>query len=119
MDALRVAACCAQAADEKKADGIAILDVRDLTDITDYFVICTGMNDRQIRVIADETQGQLKKAGIHRLGLEGYGEARWVLLDLGDVVFHIFDPQARAFYDLEMLWGDAPRVEWQADEADH
>ena len=98
---------CADAADSKKAADIVILDLRKLTYITDYFVICSGSSTTQISAIAD---GIGQKAGIHPSHIEGQAEASWVLMDYGDVVVHIFDEQTRAHYALEKLWGDAARI---------
>ncbi len=100
----------AQAADDKKASDILILDLRGLTYITDYFVICSGSNPAQIGAVADWIEQTLAKTGVHPSHIEGQAEASWVLMDYGDVVVHIFDEQARVYYNLEKLWGDAPRV---------
>jgi ribosome-associated protein len=88
-----------------------VLDVAELLVITDYFVIATGNTDRQVKVIAEEVEKRLKDAGLRTVGTEGEQEAVWVLLDFGDVVVHVFQPQEREFYRLEKLWGTAPRVE--------
>lgn len=79
--------------------------------ITDYFVICTGSNDRQVKVIAEEVEKRLKEAGLPAVGREGEREAQWILLDFGDVVVHVFQPAEREFYRLEKLWGTAPRLD--------
>jgi ribosome-associated protein len=88
-----------------------VIDVAELLVITDYFVICTGANDRQVKTIADEVEKRLKEAGLRTIGREGEREAMWVLLDFGDLVVHVFQPQEREFYRLEKLWSTAPRVE--------
>ncbi len=88
-----------------------MLDVRDVTTFTDYFVISTGANARQIQAIADEIVKQLKQAGELPASLEGYENAEWVLIDYGDFVVHIFSPKTRVFYDLERLWRDARPVQ--------
>lgn len=88
-----------------------MLDVRDVTTFTDYFVISTGANARQIQAIADEIVKQLKQAGELPSSLEGYENAEWVLIDYGDFVVHIFSPKTRVFYDLERLWRDARPVQ--------
>ncbi len=90
--------------------------MRGRIDFADYFVICTGMNERQIRSMTGDLARELKNEGIRRRGVEGKTEAKWVLFDLGDVIVHVFSQEARGFYDLEMLWGDAERVEWAAGE---
>jgi len=86
--------------------------------ITDYFVICTGRNDRQVKTIADEVEDRLRvELGVKPIGREGVREARWILLDFVDVVVHIFQPDERDFYRLEKLWGDAPRLALPEDVA--
>lgn len=99
-----------QAAHKKKAQDIRVLDVRGLSMVTDYFVICSGNSRTQVEAIADTIQEDLEPAGITILGLEGKRDGRWVLLDLGDVVVHIFHKDEREFYQLERLWGDAPHI---------
>ena len=90
-----------------------MLDLRKLSDVTDYFVICTGDNRRQLGAIQGRLCGEHKAFGIRTPRVEGEQGSSWILLDLGDVVVHLFDPDARKFYDLELLWGDAPRVTWK------
>ena len=106
--ALAVAA--AELAGERHCADIVVLDLRKVTDITDYFVIATGTSDRQMRSVADEIAGQAKPQGFPLFGRAGYERGSWVLLDFVDVVVHIFDKQSRGYYDLEMLWGDAKRL---------
>jgi ribosome-associated protein len=89
-----------------------VLDVREATSFTDYFVIATGANARQIQAIGDEITQQLKRRGESPASLEGYKNAEWVLIDYGDFVIHIFSPKARDYYDLERLWRDAKPVKW-------
>ncbi len=104
------------AASDKKAEDIIAIDVHELLVVTDYFVICTGRNDRQVRVIADEIEDQLReKGGIKPIGREGADEGKWLLLDFGDLVIHVFQPEERDFYRLEKLWGDAPRLALPAE----
>lgn len=88
-----------------------MLDLRDVTSFTDYFVICTGGNQRQIQAIADEVTAGLKQEGQRPISLEGYDQAEWVLADYGDFLVHIFSEQARSYYDLERLWRNAKPVE--------
>ena len=102
---------CARAALDHKAIDLAILEVKNLSSFTDYFVISSGNSDRQVQAIASHIEEKLGKQGLHPLGIEGKREGRWVLLDYGDVVIHIFYHPIRDFYDLERLWSDAPRVE--------
>lgn len=105
------AVLAASAASDKKAEDIIVIEVADLLVVTDYFVIATGRNDRQVKTIADEVEDQLReRAGIKPIGREGQDEGKWVLLDFGDLVIHVFQPEEREFYRLEKLWGDAPRV---------
>lgn len=99
--------------DEKKAEEIVVLDVRKLTFVADFFVLCTTRNERQSRAIADGITTEFKKRGVRCLGSEGYTEGRWVLQDFGDVIVHIFHRETRSFYDLESLWADARRVKWK------
>jgi len=100
-----------KAARAKKAIDLRVLDLRGLASFTDYFVICTGSNPRQIQAISDEVQRLLLQAGEKPIGTEGYENAQWVLLDFGDFLVHVFSPEARQYYDLERLWRHAPAVE--------
>ena len=99
------------AAGEKKAIEPVVLDLRDIASFTDYFVIVSGQNDRQVQAISDEIYEQLKKAGETAARVEGYKTAEWILLDYGDFVVHVFERKARQFYDLERLWRESKRVE--------
>lgn len=92
---------------EKKASDILILDLRSLTSITDFFVICSGDSNTQVKAISDHIFEELKKDKIHPWHIEGYTNQEWILIDYVDVVAHIFQPQKREFYGLERLWGDA------------
>jgi ribosome-associated protein len=98
------------AAAEKKAIDIVVLDLREIASFTDYFIIASGTNERQVQAISDEVVETLKKAGEPVLRVEGYKTAEWILLDCGDFVVHIFAEQARKFYDLERLWRESKRV---------
>jgi ribosome-associated protein len=110
-DSREWALVAARAADSKKAGDIIIQEVRRLLLITDYFVIVTGVNNRQVDAITEAVEEALRKeAGIKPIGREGMGEQTWVLLDYGDIVVHIFQPELREFYRLESLWSDAPLV---------
>jgi ribosome-associated protein len=99
-----------RAADDKKALDLVVLDVGEVASFTDYFLITSGTNARQVQAISDEVVERLKKVGRRPARVEGYRGAEWVLLDYGDFVFHIFEEKARRFYDLERLWRDAGRV---------
>lgn len=100
----------AHAAAEKKATDVIVLDVASTIVITDYFIIASGSTDRQVRAIAEEIEDRLREAGLRAIGREGEREAKWILLDFGDIVAHIFQPDERGFYRLEKLWSDAGRV---------
>jgi ribosome-associated protein len=103
----------ARAADSKLGDQTVILSVGDALGITEAFVITSGGNARQVRTIADEVELQLKKAeGRAPIRIEGLDDARWVLMDYGDFLVHVFVDEAREYYDLEHLWADAPRIAW-------
>ena len=103
----------ARAADSKLGEQTVILSVGDALGITEAFVITSGGNARQVRTIADEVELQLKKGeGRAPIRIEGLDDARWVLMDYGDFLVHVFLEEAREFYDLEHLWADAPRVAW-------
>lgn len=101
----------AKAALNIKAADLLILDLSKLTSFTDYFVVCTGYSDRQVCAIADEVIKKMKTAGIVPLGIEGYDQGHWVLIDFGSVVVHVFHPESRAFYEIEKMWADAELVE--------
>ncbi|WP_134687180.1 ribosome silencing factor [Brevibacillus migulae] len=102
------------AAEEKKAENLITLDIQNLSVIAEYFVICHGNNERQVQAIVKEIQEQAHKNGYNVRGVEGLDEGRWVLVDLGDVVVHVFHREEREFYNIERLWGDAPRVSFDA-----
>lgn len=102
----------ASAAVSKKAIDPVVLDVAETLVITSYFVIVSGKSDRQVAAIAEQVEEALRsKAGVKPIGREGEREGKWVLLDFGDVVVHIFQPEERDFYRIEKLWPDAPRLE--------
>jgi ribosome-associated protein len=98
------------AASEKKAVEPIVLDLREIASFTDYFVITSGTNARQVQAIADAVIEELKKKGTRALRTEGYNTGEWVLVDYGDFIVHVFDGKSRQFYDLERLWRDAVRV---------
>lgn len=115
LEPREIALLAAEAAADKKASDIVVLDVAETLVITAYFVIATGASDRQVKSIADEIEDQLRERGhVKPIGREGEREAKWVLLDFGDVVVHVFQPEERDFYRLEKLWSDAPRLELPA-----
>ncbi len=101
----------AEIADENRGTDIVILDMRDQTSMFDFFVIASGTSRRQLHAMAEEIAVTFKRElGERRLGMEGHDESRWTLLDYGDLVVHLFEPETRAYYDLENLWGHAKRV---------
>jgi ribosome-associated protein len=108
----------ARTADDNRGRNIVILDLSELTSVFDYFVIATGTSRRQLHAISEEIDHALEQGmGDHRMGIEGYEESRWILLDYGDVVFHIFDQETRDYYALEELWGQAKRVPFEPRES--
>ncbi|HND51558.1 MAG TPA: ribosome silencing factor [Pirellulaceae bacterium] len=113
---LERAKAAARVALDNEAKDVLLLDMREITPLFDYFVIATGRSGRQVRAIADEVETLLKKEyHDERRGTEGYRDSRWVVLDFGDLVVHLFDAAARDFYRLEELWADAPRVDLKTD----
>ena len=96
-----------KAASDKKASDIVVMDMREISPSTDYFVICSANTATQVRAIADNIEDELSEAGVEFNHKEGYREGEWVLLDFGDVVAHVFMQEAREYYALEQLWGDA------------
>ena len=101
----------AQSALEKKACDLVVMEVRELTSIADYFIICSGRSDRQVQSIAQGIGENLRQAGLSPASVEGANRGHWVLMDFSDVIVHIFYEPVREFYDLDGLWGDAPRID--------
>ncbi len=99
-----------EAAQSKKAEDIAVLDLKDVATFTDTFVICSGLNPRQNQAISDEIETQLKQEGLRAASIEGYQQAEWILMDYGYFIIHIFSRRARDYYELERLWKSARRV---------
>lgn len=107
-----VARAAAQAAYDKKAEDIVALDLTELSDVCDYFLIATGFNNRQVDTIVDEVEEKVAAAcGEHPFSIEGRDQRTWILMDYGSVVVHVFTPEAREYYRLEKLWGDAPKLD--------
>ena len=104
-----------RAAGEKKAVDTVVLDLREIASFTDFFVITSGTNERQVQAISDAVSERLKEAGSGAARVEGYKTAEWILLDYGDFIVHVFDEKARRFYDLERLWRESKRVELPVD----
>ncbi len=111
-DVKRQVADAISACQEKKAEEITVLELeKNSGAFTDYFVVCSGTNPRQIQAISDEVEERLEKAGLRPTHVEGYNQAEWVLLDYVDFVVHVFSEKARKYYDLERLWKSAKRLE--------
>ena len=112
---LRLALAAARTAAENRGRDVTVLDLRDLTAIVDYFVIATGTSRRQLHAISEEVDRVLQEElGDQRMGIEGYSESRWIVLDYGTVMVHLFDDETRSYYDLENLWAEAKRVDLTA-----
>lgn len=111
MNSKDLARVAAKACDDKRGDDIVLLDMQSVSLIADYFLICEGTNERQVQAIARAVKEQAEENGIEVKRMEGFDKARWVLVDLGDVVCHIFHREDRDYYNLERLWGDAPLEE--------
>ncbi|MEH6946715.1 ribosome silencing factor [Peribacillus asahii] len=105
----------AKAADDKRAEDIVALNVQGISLIADYFLICHGNSEKQVQAVAREMKEKAEEAGVDVKRLEGFDEAKWVLVDMGDVVAHIFHRDERLYYNLERLWGDAPREDVQSE----
>ena len=116
-DACQFAVEIARIAHDHKSEQVTVFDLRGLSPITDFVVVGTGTSDRQMRTVADMIVDYGKKIGQRPFGVCGYENGVWVLLDYVDVVFHIFMRGYREYYDLELLWGDAPRLEWKRLES--
>jgi ribosome-associated protein len=100
-----------KAALEKKAVNVVVLDLRHTPAFTDFFVLCSGQNARQVKAIADNVEEALRAAKVRPAHIEGYDRSEWVLMDFFNFIVHVFSPQTREFYALERLWGDAERIE--------
>jgi ribosome-associated protein len=104
-------AAAVRAALDKKAVDVVVLDLRNTPAFTDFFVLCSGLNQRQVKAIADAVEDALRGAKVRPAHVEGYDRAEWVLMDFFNFIVHVFTPQTREFYSLERLWGDAERIE--------
>jgi ribosome-associated protein len=105
------------AALDKKAHDVVVLDLRGTQAFTDFFVLCSGLNQRQVKAIADAVESALRAAKVRPAHVEGYDRAEWVLMDFFTFIVHVFTPQTRAFYALERLWGDAERIDVSEETA--
>ena len=110
--ARELAVQAARIAHDDNAEDVLILDLRSISPVTDYFVIATGTSDRQLRAVSDEIAAYGKANGQRVWHVAGRDSGDWILLDFVDVVVHLFERSKRAFYDLELIWGEAPRVDW-------
>jgi ribosome-associated protein len=110
MESKEILEIAVKACDEKKAENIIALDLKNVSLIADYFLICHGNNERQVQAIAREVKEKVEEAGLEVKKIEGYDHARWILVDLDYVVCHIFHKDERGYYNLERLWGDAQNV---------
>ena len=114
LDRLAKVALIVEAAHERKVGDVVGLDVREISSFADTFIIATGTSDRHVRAVADSIDAALKAHGDPPMGIEGYDEGRWVLIDCGDTIVHVFQQEIRDHYDLERLWSDAPALELEA-----
>ena len=111
MDSKKLAQLCWEYADNKKAENIVILDVRELSSVTDYFVICSGTSEPHLRAVSDEVADQLRKEhDLRPRAIDGTLKTAWIVMDYFDVIVHVMKTDVREKYDLETLWGDAPRM---------
>jgi ribosome-associated protein len=110
VESAHVARVAALSADDKKGKDVRILDIRSISTVADYFVICTGTSTTHVRAIVDNIEEKLSELGLTLHHMEGYQNGRWILLDFVDVVVHVLQPEERSFYNLERLWGDAPEI---------
>jgi ribosome-associated protein len=110
MDSKELAILAAQAMQQRKGSKIAVLKLEDLSTLTDYFVVATGNSRTQTQAMADHVEEELEKSGARLNRIEGKQEGRWVLLDYGQIIIHIFQEDERSFYNLERLWADAPAL---------
>ena len=109
---LQLAIELARIAHGDKCEDVTVMDLRGMSPVTNFFIICSGTSDRQMRTVADHMVEYGKKINEAPFSKSGYDTATWVLVDFIDVVVHIFTPDHRRYYDLELLWGDAPRIDW-------
>ena len=112
-DAIAAARLAAVAIDEKKGEDITLLDLSGLLVVTDVFVVASGTSNRHVRTLVDDAEEALRELDRRPIRREGVESGEWVLLDYGDVVIHVFDKETRAYYELERLWADAPRIEFE------
>lgn len=111
---LQQACLAARVLEDTRGQDTLVLDLTGVTSIVDFFVVTSGSSSRQMKAMAEEVHKTLKHEGSKRIGFEGEDSSQWVLQDYGDIVIHLFTPDARKLYDLEHLWAEAPRVDWKA-----
>lgn len=117
MGTVQLAQEIARIAHDQHSQDVVALDVRGITSVTDFTVIATGTSDRQMRAVAENIIEHARRLGQKPYGVCGLDNAAWIIVDFVDVVFHIFAGPYRSYYDLELLWGDAPRLEWARSES--
>lgn len=116
MEAIEIARLCANYADDKKAESIVVLDLRGLSPVSDFFVICTANSNPQLRAVRDEVVEQMRiKNGLKPLFSDGTYESQWLIVNFPNVMVHIFSPEKREYYAMEELWGDAPEITWEPE----
>ena len=108
-----LALACAEAAADKKAEDIAILDLRGISSFTDFFIVCSANSDPQLKAISSSVRETMRDLGARPLNEEGFPASQWVVIDFGEVIVHVFNAEKRDFYNLESLWKDAPRIPFQ------
>ena len=118
IDSEILAKLCAELASNKKAEEIVVLDLRGISTFTDFFVICSGTSEPHLKAIAGEVETKLKQDhGIRATAIDGFPASQWIVLDYLQVIVHVFHQAKRAFYSLEDLWSDAPRMEWESAQS--
>ncbi|RBW70480.1 ribosome silencing factor [Bacillus taeanensis] len=111
MESKQLVYLAAKSADDKKAQDIIVLNMEGISLIADYFIICHGNSEKQVQAIAEEVKDKAQENGVSIKRLEGKDESRWILVDLGGVIVHVFHKDERSYYNLEKLWGDAPQLD--------
>ncbi len=112
IEAEQFAIEAARIAQDHNAEDVTLMDLRGLSPVADFFLVCSGTSDRQMQTVCDMIKDYGRKVGDPVYRVSGYSTANWILLDFVDLVIHIFKPEYREYYDLELLWGDAPRIDW-------
>lgn len=115
MEPFELAKTAAKLLDEKKAENISVIKIDDISSLADYFVIANGRGSTHVRSLSDELEEKLKQQGVTPARIEGYRSDNWVLMDYESVVVHVFTQEGRDFYDLDRLWADGQRVEWEEE----